>query len=685
MAPPLRDTAEAESSVAVASLAVTIPASTEADDLIVVVAGVSSSSAFSALSGYTNQADQRAGTAAFRLGVWTKTAAGTEGGTSVTPALSSGTGRMIVQVRIYHSVDAGTPLDVVAVIASSDTESTNVVAPAVTTVTDNAWTISAHGQPTTSGTTMTSWTDPSGAANELISCSTDPTGNQAAVVTYDYDTGAAGTYGPYTAVSGQSRKWSAVTLALRPGAISVTPTAGLSLGATAVVSGDRPVSPSAGVGIGATAVVSKEISIEPVASTQLDATAVIEPIQVEDLEVTVLAARDDGWFPDQDETLVAKYLTTGDQRSWRLNLDADGEGDPSLAGRPIFTWSTDGTLAGNTTAYATDRAPIDPYGRVHLRVYLDINNGAGGWTVTFEYLNADGDWTLIGDPVTGDPPTLLNPSSTADLTVGAYLSDLGPIQRWTGRIYSVQVRVGRTGEIIASPDFTIHPAGTDTFTDSQGNVWDVHDPASLTSSQSMTSVAILGPLDTDECAEWTDFTSPRSGVGRTCDHEPDECCSYYRARTIVQSEGSILVSDWSTDSGPELFCLTWDQDEHLIRTNGPGGPIYAVVIGKFEWDVDRPFTSATGVMGSRFVTSSPPGGRNLSLTSAVESESGLADLRAVLARPLVLISPSDADEVWAAPVQESVRVVKVGRIRRVTASFIGTGPEPPPQTADVGT
>jgi hypothetical protein len=71
------------------------------------------------------------------------------------------------------------------------------------------------------------------------------------------------------------------------------------------------------------------------------------------------------------------------------------------------------------------------------------------------------------------------------------------------------------------------------------------------------------------------------------------------------------------------------------------------------------------------------------MTAAVESEEELAELRAVLARPLVLISPSDAEEVWAAPVAESVRIVKVGRIRQVTASFIGTGPEPPPQLADV--
>jgi hypothetical protein len=84
------------------------------------------------------------------------------------------------------------------------------------------------------------------------------------------------------------------------------------------------------------------------------------------------------------------------------------------------------------------------------------------------------------------------------------------------------------------------------------------------------------------------------------------------------------------------------------------------------------------------VTSAPPGGRNLHMTAAVESEAELATLRAVLARPLVLISPSDAEEVWAAPVAESVRVVKIDRVRAVTADFIATGPEPGPQHADVG-
>jgi hypothetical protein len=205
----------------------------------------------------------------------------------------------------------------------------------------------------------------------------------------------------------------------------------------------------------------------------------------------------------------------------------------------------------------------------------------------------------------------------------------------------------------------------------------------LMTPQTITSIAILGPLEEDECAEVLDYTIPRSGAGAEPCVEEESCCSYYRARTVAFVDGALLVSDW-TDPPASLTCMTWDEDEHLIRTSGPEGPMWISVWGKFEWDVTRPFTASTGVNGTRFVTSAPPGGRNLHMVTAVESEDDLNALRVVLARPLVLISPSDASEVWAAPVAESVRVVKINRIRAVTADFIATGPQPPPQHADVG-
>lgn len=826
-----------------------------------------------------------------------------------------------------------------------------------------------------------------------------------------------------------------------------------------------------------------------------------------DLEVVVTAGRDDGWRPAADQALVGKYDSGSDQRSWALFLDADGNGDPALAGAPVLLWSEDGTSGTLRTATATRRMQIDPFGNITMRATLDADNGAGGWTVTFQTLDADGNWVMVGDPVTDTStgPTSIF-SGEAPLSVGSTFAAGTPDRLFEGRIYSVTVRDPSTGNVYADPDFTGRAPGTETVMDSAGNTWTVNAPAGLASSMSTTSIAILGPLASDECDEVIDYSLPRARVGRACDHAPEPCCSYYRARTVGRVDGALLVSDWSdawnpgiplglifawpdtqasipqgwnrvteldrrflkgvanvvtqpggqggaashvhtgashthdtshahttaptitgpatnqfssgpntagttghllshthsypdtnstivasgssapglnandndparldviwiesngqpigvaphalalmgdispagwttyadatdrflkgsapgadgggtaaseidshthdvashTHSGtahahtspntgattgtralsagsvlattgshthpiapqvatsaslasaaggttgaasaspeppyrnlrvrentsgvpdlpvgvigawlrplgqipsnwqlcdgsngtpdmlgrhprgatasiggtggsladhdhsipdhthtttghshdvisgepvgstasfvntgpvigatathfhamndtdaatptvgddgdgtsssttteppytevafiqlmeeptppaePQTFCLDWDPDEALIRSDSAAGPIWAPVWGRFEWTKDRPFTAEVGVNGSRFVTTAPPGGRNLTMTAAVESEEELARLQAVLSRPLVLISPTDATEVWAAPVTASVRVIKVGRIRQVTASFIGTGPEPPPQLADV--
>lgn len=829
-----------------------------------------------------------------------------------------------------------------------------------------------------------------------------------------------------------------------------------------------------------------------------------DPAQVSgDLEIIVKAQRDDDWRPAANENIVSHYDTGGDQRSWRLYLDADGDGDPALVGRPILGWSEDGVV--NFAHRATDRMPVDPYGIVRLRVVFDTGDDATLTpnSVTFYTRETDeSEWVQLGDVLTGVSETSFFASS-APYVVGAVLVAGADSERFEGRIHTVEVRDGLT--TILSPDFTNHLDGTRTFEDAQSNTWTIQGGASIYSPTSTYTVAMIGPLATDECAEWTDYTLPRSGVGVTCDHAPESCCSYYRARTIGREDGDLRISDWSdvqdggvptgiivmwpsteasvpdgwnrvtdldgrylkgvpdgtthpgatggaaththaipahahstshshtstgltstsvgsanshdgaggtsavlsshahtrgvtdtvvTDSGsatpslssvsndpdrleviflesggspvgvpdgalaftsdislsgwtdyadaedrmlkgatgssggatgagvldshvhalgahthagtshghsavtnsvnssrtlfagptsvlwasshshvvtmagsafgtlassggadtgtapapmlppyrnlrvkentsgvpdlpiglicawrnslgsipgnwqlcdgtngtpdmfgryprgatsgiegaggsedphdhtqpshghtssghthtqtvgsasaptsstsatvtinvstgnhthtagatdsatpvvtdlaattvpdntteppyeevafiqlmepftppgdPSVFCLEWTDQEHLIRTLGPDGPMWAPVLGKFEWTRDRPFTAATGINGGRFVTSSAPGGRNLTMTAAVESEADLAQLRAVLARPLVLISPSDASEVWASPVSESVKIVKVGRIRQVTASFVGTGPQPPPQLADVG-
>lgn len=819
-----------------------------------------------------------------------------------------------------------------------------------------------------------------------------------------------------------------------------------------------------------------------------------------DLQVTVVAARDDDWRPASSETLAAHYDTASNQRSWRLNIDA-------VTGRPFLGWSSDGTSTLQL-AEATERAPVDPFGVVRLRVSLDTDDGAGGWSVLFETRETDeAAWSQLGDVVdnAGAGTAPLFDASGIAYTVGAWFAAGVANERFEGRFYSLEVRDGAAGAIILNADFTDHLGGTRTFTDDAANVWTVQGSGAIYSPASVRTVAILGPLETDECAEFTDFTLPRSGIAVTCDHPGVECCSYYRARTVGREDGDLRISNWSdvydpgiprgvimmwpstaaslpagwdrvtdldgkypkgvatavtqpgatggasththtipththdtshahtvtgntgtatgtassndgsagntaalpththsrsalnsqavasgstsptigtagndparlevifaesdgsplglpnsslaftrdsslsgwgdyasgadrfvkgaaaagdggataassigshthsisahthtgtshthtspntgafasdkslfagaqallwtishshpvtvgtsnsaalasggadvstaagtndppyrnlriqqntsgdvslpvglicawrgsigsipnnwslcdgtdgtadliglyprgattgiessggsasghthttpththTTSGhvhtttvgsagaatanvsatavvtvvtgththsssdantttptvgssnsgalqtqtseppyeevafiqlvsepgppptPDTFCLTWSADEHLIRTNGPDGPMWAPIAGKFEWTVDRPFTVAMGVNGTRFVTTGAVGGRNLSMVAAVENETELDRLYQILSRPLVLISPSDAEEVWAAPIAQSVKVIKIGRIRQVTASFIGTGPEPVPQLADV--
>jgi hypothetical protein len=825
-----------------------------------------------------------------------------------------------------------------------------------------------------------------------------------------------------------------------------------------------------------------------------------------DLQITVSAQRDDDWRSADNQMLVTKYVSAGDQRSFVLAMGGEsGVSDPSLIGQPYVYWTEDGTDATSHVVGADTRPPIDAFGRVTLRVLIQPDTGGGNWAVTFFTMDADGAWVQLGDVQTGTGSGDLF-WGTGDLQVG--VADLGSFQPWDGRIYWAEVRDGSAGPILASPDFTGRAAGTTSFTDDQVNTWSVHAPATITSDQRITSVAILGPLATDECATYTDYSLPRTGVGVTCEHTPDPCCSYYRARTLGRVDGALQVSDWSdaydpgipngliflwpstnasipagwdrvteldatypkgipdgstqpgttggaalhthsltahshdtshghtvtgassaavgsfsssdgavgttaiaashthtipaansatvpsgstapsvdfpnndldrffqifvksngqplglangmvgiapdismsgwtnyanseerflkgaapggdggtassstlnnhthaigahthasashshthnnastvtsnlslfagassavwsashahavtggsTNSGslasggsgtsgasslgatepphtrmrfklntsgglslpvgiigiwrgslgsipshwelcdgtsgkpnllgqyvkgaatsigttggslnphnhtspshthtttshthtitvgtqtgavanvsttatvsvangthththgatdattptvgsstsgtlvsttteplheevafvqlveeptpppaPEEFCLVWNDDEHLIRSENSQGPMFAAIGGIFTWDVDRPFTSATGVMGGQYVTSAPPGGRNLHLTTAVEGEEDLAQLLNVLNRPLVLISPSDAAEVWAAPVGSSVKIIKIGRVRQVTADFIATGPQPAPQLADVG-
>jgi hypothetical protein len=165
--------------------------------------------------------------------------------------------------------------------------------------------------------------------------------------------------------------------------------------------------------------------------------------------------------------LVAKFNTTGNQRSYLFTVETSG--------RLRLFRSPDG--AATTTLTSTVAVPLTS-GRLSVRVTLDVNNGAGGHTATFYYGygGVTGAWVQLGDPVVV-AGTITNFASTALLEVGSWNS--GGSGRLTGQVHAAQVRNGIAGAVVANPIFSAQPAGTGSFVDSTGKTWTVQAGAEI--------------------------------------------------------------------------------------------------------------------------------------------------------------------------------------------------------------
>lgn len=199
-------------------------------------------------------------------------------------------------------------------------------------------------------------------------------------------------------------------------------------------------------------VVSKNIHAPD--SATLDITGDIELRIDYDPEHTTLKS-----FP-----LLTKYATTGDQRSWYVNIQE---------GKPAFYWSTDGTSANRRVIIGNT---VIPAGRHVLRIQFDANNGSGGVTVTYSTgTSLDGPFTLLGAAVTSATTSSIH-SGTADVAFGAGSAGGLPIvgdetELFTGKVYGWRIYSNLTGTLAASADFselefddTTYSDGTTTWT-----------------------------------------------------------------------------------------------------------------------------------------------------------------------------------------------------------------------------
>jgi hypothetical protein len=146
------------------------------------------------------------------------------------------------------------------------------------------------------------------------------------------------------------------------------------------------------------------------------------------------------------QIVAAKWNTTGNNRSWAVEILGDGQ--------IRFTVSPDGTL---TNAYSYNSgiyAVPENQGRLALRVTLDVNNGAGGRTADWYTSDSlDGSWTNVATLAVATTTSVF--SGNASLEVGSGNGGGNTFTEsviYTGKIHRFQLRNGIGGTLVADFD-----------------------------------------------------------------------------------------------------------------------------------------------------------------------------------------------------------------------------------------
>ncbi len=189
---------------------------------------------------------------------------------------------------------------------------------------------------------------------------------------------------------------------------------------------------------------------------------------VGDIDLRAYLAMAD-WTPAATSTIVNKWTTSGNLKSYALQITTGGNLRLLFSANGSTTVTKDSTAAVSFTNGAAG----------YIRATLDVDNGAAGYDVKF-YTSTDGtNWTQLGSTVTTATATSIY-DGTAALIVGGL--DVGVTERPTATIYSVEVRSGIGGTIVADPDFLVDPENYEDTTISDGiNIYTLNGTAAFLS------------------------------------------------------------------------------------------------------------------------------------------------------------------------------------------------------------
>lgn len=190
------------------------------------------------------------------------------------------------------------------------------------------------------------------------------------------------------------------------------------------------------------------------------------------------------WTPAADTALVSKWNTTGNQRSYELQVR-------SATGLLRIRWSNDGTA--ELTASSSVAPTVQDGERLAVRATLDVNNGAAGRTATFYTApTIAGPWTQLGISVVIAGTTSIFGSTATGNVPGINGGTANPL---SGVVHAVEVRNGISGAAVANPYFYTLPHRTTSFVDTAGRTWTINGAAAdvgVITTQSATITPSLG-------------------------------------------------------------------------------------------------------------------------------------------------------------------------------------------------
>jgi len=178
-----------------------------------------------------------------------------------------------------------------------------------------------------------------------------------------------------------------------------------------------------------------------------------------DLDLRIKAAMDD-WTPAVGSVLFSKYTAASRDYLFQVN---------SSSGTVRFTR---GDGAATSVLSSSSASPTVADG---ASLWLRWTHRLSDQRVQF-FTSVNGvDWSQLGTD------RFITPITPGDGTQGVEIGSNsgGTAGLWAGKVYTVEIRDGIDGTVVASPDFTALSPGETSFQDAQGNTWTINGTAAI--------------------------------------------------------------------------------------------------------------------------------------------------------------------------------------------------------------